>query len=64
MLVLTRKVGERIRIGEDIIVTVTSLGHGKVRLGIDAPRAVPVLRAELMPGKGKPPEQKPTPTQP
>jgi carbon storage regulator len=62
MLVLTRKVGERIRIGDEIIVTVTSLGHGKVRLGIDAPRTVPVLRAELMPDRAKkaaqnPPEQ-------
>jgi carbon storage regulator len=47
MLVLTRKVGDRIWIGDDICVTVVSVNRGKVRVGIEAPRTVPVRRAEL-----------------
>ncbi|MBI3618892.1 carbon storage regulator, partial [Candidatus Peregrinibacteria bacterium] len=38
MLVLTRKRGEKIRIGEDIILTVVEIDRGKIRLGIEAPR--------------------------
>jgi carbon storage regulator len=47
MLVLTRKVGERIVIGDGILVTVVSVQGGKVRVGIAAPPAVPVDRAEV-----------------
>jgi carbon storage regulator len=47
MLVLTRKPGEAIRIGEDIVVRVVEAGPGKVRLGIEAPRGVRILRTEL-----------------
>lgn len=47
MLVLTRKEGERILIGENVFVTVVSIGPGSVRIGIDAPREVPVMRLEL-----------------
>ncbi len=47
MLVLTRRPGERITIGDDIIVTVISAGGGQVRLGITAPRSVQVLREEI-----------------
>jgi carbon storage regulator len=49
MLVLTRKLMERLYIGEDICVTVVRLEGGQVRLGIDAPREIPVVRAELVP---------------
>jgi carbon storage regulator len=49
MLVLTRKVAEKLYIGSDICVTVVRLKGGEVRLGIEAPREVTVLRAELMP---------------
>ncbi len=49
MLVLTRKLSETILIGEDVRVTVVRLEGGQVRLGIDAPRSVAVLRAELKP---------------
>jgi len=49
MLVLTRKLGERIVIGDDIVVTVVAIGPGRVRLGIEAPPTVPVLRDELQP---------------
>jgi carbon storage regulator len=47
MLVLMRRVGEKIRIGETIIVTVISLDKGRVRLGVEAPREVTVDRAEV-----------------
>jgi carbon storage regulator len=48
VLVLTRKIGERIYIGDTIVLTVTAVDRGKVRLGIEAPTSVPVLRGELM----------------
>jgi carbon storage regulator len=47
MLVLSRKKGERIRIGEDVIITVVEIGHDKVRLGIEAPKEVAVHRSEV-----------------
>jgi carbon storage regulator len=47
MLALTRKLGESIKIGQDITVTVTSIGGNRVRLGIDAPRDVLILRTEV-----------------
>ncbi len=47
MLVLERKLGESIFIGDDIIVTVTNIRGDKVRIGIDAPREVPVHRGEV-----------------
>jgi carbon storage regulator len=49
MLVLTRRLMEKLFIGDDICVTVVRLEGGQVRLGIDAPRDVPVVRAELVP---------------
>jgi carbon storage regulator len=49
MLVLTRKLMEKLFIGDDICVTVVRLEGGQVRLGIDAPRDVTVVRAELVP---------------
>lgn len=47
MLVLTRRAGESITIGDDIIVTVIASSGGQVRLGITAPRSVQVLREEI-----------------
>jgi carbon storage regulator len=47
MLVLTRKPGERIHIGSGITVTVVSAQGNKIRIGIDAPRDIPVVRGEL-----------------
>jgi carbon storage regulator len=47
MLVLTRKVGERIVIGNSIMVTVLESQGGRMRLGIDAPHEVPVYREEI-----------------
>jgi carbon storage regulator len=51
MLVLTRKLMEKLFIGDDICVTVVRLEGGQVRLGIDAPRDVTVVRAELVPDR-------------
>ena len=47
MLVLTRRIGEAIRIGDHIEVTVLSSDGMKVRLGIQAPTSVPVHREEI-----------------
>lgn len=47
MLVLTRKQGEKIRIGDDIVITVVRTKGKAVRLGIQAPAHVPVLRGEI-----------------
>jgi carbon storage regulator len=47
MLVLSRKKGERIRIGEDVTIVVVEIGHDKIRLGIEAPREVAVHREEV-----------------
>jgi carbon storage regulator len=47
MLVLTRKVGERILIGENVAVTVVRVSQGTVRLGVEAPAETPIVREEL-----------------
>ena len=49
MLVLSRRENERIRLGESIVITVVRLSGDKVRLGIEAPPDVVVLREELEP---------------
>lgn len=48
MLVLSRKLGEKIYINENICITVVDIDRGKIRLGIDAPRDVPIFRKELL----------------
>jgi len=47
VLVVSRKVGERILIGDKISVTVVKIGGGGVRIGIDAPKEMSVVREEL-----------------
>lgn len=47
MLVLTRKVGEKVLIGEHITITVTAVEGNKVRLGVTAPPSVEIWRSEL-----------------
>jgi carbon storage regulator len=47
MLVLSRKLMERIDIGDDVVVTVLEIHGNKVRIGIDAPKEIHVLRSEL-----------------
>ncbi len=48
MLVLTRKVGERILVGDDIVITVLDGRGDGVRIGIDAPRGVKIQREEVV----------------
>lgn len=50
MLVLSRKRNESIRIGEDVTITVIAVKGGGVRIGIDAPQEIPIVRSELIPG--------------
>ncbi|WP_035238650.1 carbon storage regulator CsrA [Desulfobacter vibrioformis] len=47
MLILTRKVGESIVIANDIIVKVVETGKNSIRIGIDAPREISILRQEV-----------------
>ena len=47
MLVLRRKLQERITIGPDVVIEVVDIGHGYVRLGITAPKDVIVDREEI-----------------
>ena len=48
MLILRRREGESFLIGDDIKVTVLTMGDGSVRLAIDAPKNIPILRSELL----------------
>jgi carbon storage regulator len=54
MLVLSRKLGEKIYISENICITVVDIDRGKIRLGIEAPREVPIFRQELLQEKATP----------
>jgi carbon storage regulator len=47
MLVLSRKIGEVITIGDSVKITVLNYDRGIVRLGIDAPKSIPVHRKEI-----------------
>ncbi len=47
MLILTRRAGESIVIGDDIVITIIEAGRDHVRVGIDAPRSVAVHRQEV-----------------
>jgi carbon storage regulator len=47
MLILTRRVGESLMIGRDIVVTVLSVKGSQVRIGVDAPKDVAVHREEI-----------------
>jgi carbon storage regulator len=51
MLVLSRKLGEKIVIGDNIVVTVVKIDRNQIRLGIDAPHEVPVYREEISPNR-------------
>ena len=56
MLVLSRKIGQSIVIGKDVVVTVCEMHGGRMRLAIEAPRDVLVLRKELVEGRPSPEE--------
>jgi carbon storage regulator len=47
MLILTRRVGETLMIGDDVTVTVLGVKGNQVRIGVNAPRDVPVHREEI-----------------
>ncbi len=48
MLILTRKVGQKLRIGDDCEITVLDVKGRQVRIGIVAPKGVPILREEVL----------------
>ena len=52
MLIITRKTGEGIHIGDDVVVNVVEAGKDKVRLGISAPKDVKIIRSEMFESRG------------
>ncbi len=60
MLVLSRKVGQEVVIGDDIRVTVVSIHGNQVRLGFAAPADIPICRTELLVGRESPPADAPS----
>ncbi|MEM9827567.1 MAG: carbon storage regulator [Planctomycetota bacterium] len=54
MLVLSRKEGESLQIGDDVVLTVSRISSNRVAIAIDAPKSVQVKRSEL-PDKVEPP---------
>jgi len=54
MLVLSRKLGEKIMIGDGIVVTIVKIDRNQIRIGIEAPGDVPVYREEILPGRQVP----------
>jgi carbon storage regulator len=61
MLVLSRKVGQKILIGDKISVTVVRVGQGGVRIGVEAPEEMEVVREELRVGEAEGRSRKATP---
>lgn len=60
MLVLTRKLGERIQIGDDISVVIIKIDRSAIQIGIEAPRSIEIFREELPPEKRKFPKPPPS----
>ncbi len=65
MLVLSRKVGEKILIGDEVAVTVVRVAQGIVRIGVEAPKEMAIVREEIKEqaegnGQGKKQEKKTT----
>ncbi|MCC6419513.1 MAG: carbon storage regulator [Gemmataceae bacterium] len=54
MLITRRRIGEKIVIGKDITITVLDISRDQVKVGIEAPREVPVYRLEYMPEEARP----------
>ena len=50
MLVLTRRVGEAVKLGEEITIRVLGINGGQIRLGFDAPKETNIVRTELLEG--------------
>lgn len=51
MLVLSRKLGEKIVIGDNIVLTIVKIDRNQIRLGIEAPSDVAIFREEIAPGR-------------
>lgn len=51
MLVLSRKLGEKIVIGDNVVITVVKIDRNQIRIGIEAPQDVPVYREEIAPNR-------------
>lgn len=49
MLVLSRRIRERIYVGDDVRITIVDIDRGKVRLGIEAPDGTTIYREEILP---------------
>ena len=47
MLIITRRPGEKIMLGDDVVIQVMEIVGNSVRIGIEAPRAIPVYREEI-----------------
>jgi carbon storage regulator len=64
MLVLSRKLGEKIVIGDNIVVTVVKIDRNQIRIGIEAPQEVPVYREEISPVPARTVPSKPSASEP
>ena len=51
MLVLSRKLGEKIVIGDNVVITVVKIDRNQIRIGIDAAQDIPVYREEIAPNR-------------
>jgi carbon storage regulator len=47
MLIITRRPGEKVMLGDDVVIEVIEVSGSSVRIGIDAPRSIPVYREEI-----------------
>ncbi len=54
MLVLSRKLGQRFQIGQDVRITIVKIDRNSVRIGIEAPDDVTVYREEILPATAEP----------
>lgn len=54
MLVLTRKRDEVIQIGDNIVIKILKTGKGAIKIGVDAPGNIRVIRGELLEGEAQP----------
>lgn len=60
MLVLSRKIGERIIINDQIVVEVLQIVGNRIRLGVTAPTGIPILREELLVARAQAAEKEET----